>query len=197
MRALTFLSLILTTLAPGEQPPPVVVHYCSGCHESSGNAELPFVPRLAGQHQSYLAERLKSFRQAPKPPVDEILHLRTRSDASMIGVAHALSNEELEIASRWYSGEAPKRRGMGDSKRGRDLYVNGSASRTVQACANCHSTPAAPVIAGQNASYVVKQLELFRKGIRTNPVMNNIARNLADDDAKAVAAYLGGNVSKN
>lgn len=184
---------LATLLAQGAQPPQIVTRYCSGCHENGENAQLlPYVPRLAGQHSGYLAARLQLFRQTPKPDVDELLHVRRRSDASMTGITHAVSPEDLAVAARWYSSLKPAGRRPSNLRPGRDLYVNGLPSRKVPSCASCHDTESAPVIAGQHASYLLEQLELFRRGIRSNPRMATIARCLTNSEREAVVEYAQG-----
>jgi len=66
----------------------------------------------------------------------------------------------------------------------------------VQLCAGCHGqngvpsdAKTTPIIWGQQQSYLVKQLHDYRSGDRENPVMATIARGLAQDDLRKVAAY--------
>lgn len=63
-------------------------------------------------------------------------------------------------------------------------------------CAACHATrdPAteAPHIAGQSAAYLVRQLDAFRKGERTSPMMNAVATQLSDADIDDLAAFWAG-----
>ena len=68
-------------------------------------------------------------------------------------------------------------------------------------CAACHgpdgnsTIPANPSLAGQHASYLVKQLNNFKAGadgkpaLRQNAVMNGMAAPLSEDDIKALAQY--------
>ena len=68
-------------------------------------------------------------------------------------------------------------------------------------CAACHgldgnsAIPANPNLAGQHASYLVKQLKNFKTSpdgkpaLRQNAVMNGMAAPLTDDDIKTLAAY--------
>ena len=68
-------------------------------------------------------------------------------------------------------------------------------------CAACHgpdgnsSIPVNPSLAGQHASYLVKQLNNFKAGAdgkpaqRQNAVMNGMAAPLSEDDIKALAQY--------
>src|SRR6195256_6314887 len=68
----------------------------------------------------------------------------------------------------------------------------------VQMCDACHGqngVPAdpqtIPIIWGQQQSYLVKQLRDYRNGERHNPIMSPIAKGLAREDLRKVAAYFG------
>ena len=77
------------------------------------------------------------------------------------------------------------------------LYAADSeAGKTKSAlCAGCHgvdgNSPNAiwPSLAGQHASYLVKQLENFKSGERADPVMQGMAATLSEEDMQDVAAY--------
>lgn len=62
-------------------------------------------------------------------------------------------------------------------------------------CAACHGSdgnsmsPTFPKLAGQNASYIVKQLHDFKSGARQNPIMQPQASGLSDQDIEDLAAY--------
>jgi len=65
-----------------------------------------------------------------------------------------------------------------------------------QACAACHGQNGVPIepktipiIWGQQASYLMKQLHDYRSGDRDNPIMTPIAKGLAQDDLRKIAAY--------
>jgi cytochrome c553 len=65
-----------------------------------------------------------------------------------------------------------------------------------QLCAACHGlngVPAdpktVPIIWGQQQSYLVKQLRNYRNGERDNPIMTPIAKSLAQEDIRKIAAY--------
>ncbi len=63
------------------------------------------------------------------------------------------------------------------------------------ACAACHGAdgnstdPANPKLAGQNASYIVKQLTEFKEGKRVNPTMQAMAGPLGKQDMADLAVY--------
>jgi cytochrome c553 len=79
-----------------------------------------------------------------------------------------------------------------------DPLVEGSAeagqSRSVT-CAACHGpagnsvNPAWPSIAGQNAPYILKQLQAFKAGSRSDPLMTGQAMILSDQDMHDLAVY--------
>ena len=66
----------------------------------------------------------------------------------------------------------------------------------VQSCAACHGQNGVPtdpktipIIWGQEQSYLVKQLRNYRNGERDNPIMSPIAKSLAQEDLRKIAAY--------
>jgi cytochrome c553 len=74
--------------------------------------------------------------------------------------------------------------------------ADSEAGKTKSAlCAGCHgvdgNSPNAiwPSLAGQHASYLVKQLENFKSGERADPVMQGMAATLSEEDIQDVAAY--------
>ncbi len=71
-----------------------------------------------------------------------------------------------------------------------------SAEQTVaKVCAACHAAdgnsviPTNPVLAGQHAEYIAKQLANFKSGERKNPVMMGMAALVAPEDMKNIGAY--------
>lgn len=75
--------------------------------------------------------------------------------------------------------------------------AKGQATAT-QVCAACHTadgtrgSPANPIIAGQHADYLAKQLAEFKAAKRQNPVMQGMAAPLTEADMKNVAAFYAG-----
>ena len=81
---------------------------------------------------------------------------------------------------------------------GQNIYTQGGESPAALACAICHGpdgmgvgSAGFPRLAGLSPGYLVKQLEDFRSGKRSNAVMQPIAAALTDPEGKAVASYLG------
>ena len=70
--------------------------------------------------------------------------------------------------------------------------------KVVHICSVCHGSdgiakvPEAANLAGQNASYIIRQLMAFRDGSRKNETMSLLAAGLSNAQIADVAAYYGG-----
>ena len=73
-----------------------------------------------------------------------------------------------------------------------------AGQKKAQVCASCHGpegrspTGQFPVLAGQYRDYLVYALKAYRSGERQDPVMQNFASNLSDQDIRDIAAYFAG-----
>lgn len=78
---------------------------------------------------------------------------------------------------------------IGDSEAGR---------QKAQRCVACHGqagvsmNPQWPNLAGQKDKYLIKQLQAFRSGSRSDPLMSLMAKPLSDADIEDLAAYFSG-----
>jgi cytochrome c553 len=194
--------------------PRVVTWGCSGCHGIDGVAQLPFIPRLAGQNATYLAQQLTAFQAGPVPwsieiptwiwkpdPVPANARTGRNAEIYMAGPAHALTQDEATAAAGWYAAQKPKPGWSNDRdpalvQKGRELYAKGDAVAGVIACHVCHGQRGEglgdfPRLAGQNAPYVLNQFTAFVNGNRPlGSPMHGIAKDLTPADAQALAAYL-------
>jgi cytochrome c553 len=75
-------------------------------------------------------------------------------------------------------------------------YAADDIEAKAQACAACHGQNGVPtdpktipIIWGQEQSYLVKQLHDYRSGDRDSPIMSPIAKQLAREDLRQIAAY--------
>jgi cytochrome c553 len=70
------------------------------------------------------------------------------------------------------------------------------------ACAACHGadgnsvSPQFPKLAGQNASYIVQELQRFKSGERPNPIMAGMAASLSEQDMQNLAAWFSSQTVK-
>ncbi|MEP6739162.1 MAG: c-type cytochrome [Caldimonas sp.] len=69
------------------------------------------------------------------------------------------------------------------------------AAISTAVCSACHTndgsrgSPANPILQGQHAEYLGKQLDEFKSGKRENAIMRGMAATLSDADMKNVAAF--------
>ena len=81
-----------------------------------------------------------------------------------------------------------------------DLAKGGE--KAAQVCAACHTSdgsrgsPANPILQGQHADYLVKQLTEFKSGKRANAVMSGMAAALTEDDMRNLAAFYASKQAK-
>jgi len=74
---------------------PKAAQTCVACHGNDGVGILPEYPNLAGQHDDYLENALKSYRSGQ------------RKNAVMGGMAAALTNADIRELARYYSSQRP------------------------------------------------------------------------------------------
>jgi len=163
---------------------------CLSCHGMAGNSTITQNPRLAGQHEAYLARELKNF------------HSGERKNPIMGPIASALTDAEIANLAAYLSAQTPKpgaARNQDTLELGKHIYRAGIAAKNVPACAGCHSPNGAgipaqyPRLAGQHQDYTTAQLTAFRSGQRGNSApMATIAERLSDKEIKAVADYIAG-----
>jgi cytochrome c553 len=64
---------------------------CAGCHGAAGVSMTPMWPNLAGQKAAYLVKQLKAFKDG------------SRKDATMAGMAAALSDDDMANIAAYYA----------------------------------------------------------------------------------------------
>jgi cytochrome c553 len=192
---------------------------CAGCHGEDGNSMVSTFPKLAGQHELYLANQLQAFK------------LGSRNAPMMAPLAMALSDEEMQNIGAYYAEQKisanqmpvlqadedededdlseEEQKAAAEKRKdqlkelmaiGGDLYRNGDLEREVSACIACHgpygegNKPAAfPALYSQHADYLIKSLIDYKKGARQNNpenMMHMIATKMTDKQIKAVSYYI-------
>ena len=83
----------------------------------------------------------------------------------------------------------------------KELKASGSAGDPIagkdksELCQGCHGGDGnspdgmTPKLAGQNASYIVKQLRNYQIGVRSHAIMSAVAAAVSDEDLEDIAAY--------
>ena len=179
---------------------------CAACHGLDGNAADPQYPKLAGQHERYIARHLGLFKSGE------------RNNAIMLGFSATLSPQDMRDIGAYFASQKAlpgmaddtpvsegEYAGMKFYQIGEKLYRQGDAARGIPACTGCHGIsgsgnpgPAYPHLAGQHAPYVVAMLNAYRegavfgKGDNANTVMSGVAKYLSDQEIAALASYIEG-----
>lgn len=166
------------------------VELCSTCHGPYGISTSPNFPILAAQRQGYLEAQIEAFRS----------HTRAEKDAHdiMWGIAGNLDPAIIKGIAQYYATQQPAPGRAGDPAaiaQGKEVFDKGVPSRSIPPCATCHGPDAAgladfPRLAGQHASYVVKQLNYIQTLVRAAPVMHGIVKDLTPAEIQAVAVYV-------
>lgn len=164
---------------------------CGYCHGADGNSHMPKFPKLAGERFEYLVKQLEDFRN----------EARDNDSDMMKAVARDLTGEQVHVVAAYFSEQARVPDANGDDPAiglGQQLFQRGKAVVGVAPCGSCHDGAGgmiAPMLQGQHAGYLEKQLLDFRAGRRVNDpdaVMRSVAQALSDDEIHAVTLYLAG-----
>jgi cytochrome c553 len=68
---------------------------CQSCHGRAGQAQNPLYPYLAGQHEWYLSEHLRLWREGERGG--------TRLAHVMRDIAEGMTDEQIKAVSAWYA----------------------------------------------------------------------------------------------
>jgi cytochrome c553 len=155
----------------------VLAYTCHGCHgvPNYNNAYPHYsVPKLGGQHAGYLISALKAYAAGE------------RSHPTMHAQAASLSDQDRAEIAAFLEGS-----GVQPAKE-----VVGTPPPATQTCVACHGqdgaktvSPDYPVLAGQQADYIVHALQDYKSGKRKNPVMGGIVAGVDAKDFPALADF--------
>lgn len=181
---------------------PAEVATCAACHGAKGVAIAPTFPNLAGQNYNYLLKTLEDFRTGKRKNATMTPMIATvpvaSDNANLKQLATYFSAQKLDEAKTSGAAAGPITKAQAEA--GYKLYFQGNEKTGVPSCVACHAmsgtgdaSMAVPRLAGQNAPYLVAQLQQFAAGTRaTAPdhVMGTIAKRLTPAEIEDVAAYL-------
>ena len=167
---------------------------CAACHGLDGNPSSSQYPKLAGQHEDYIARQIGMFKA------------HARESAIMMGFAMPLTEQDAHDIGAYFASKTSLP-GVADAqfvKRGESIYRGGDKTLGVPACMACHGpdgrgNPGAeyPQLAGQYGDYVSQKLKDFRDGKSWGDddrakIMPMVAKNLTDADIAALSSYVEG-----
>lgn len=174
---------------------------CAACHGPGGHSAVPAFPSLAGLPPTYVYLQLREYRQG------------LRANAVMSAQAQDLSEQDMLDLAAYFASQSPQQAGAAVAadllQRGRQVYLQGDPAQGVPACQGCHGAdgrgprPAVsgatpwhtfPALAGQQANYVVAQLQAYKDGTRAASsnamVMQAVVRNMDQQTMQALAAFV-------
>jgi cytochrome c553 len=167
---------------------------CGACHGPDGNSTDGQYPKLAGQHEMYIAHQLNNFKSG------------ARQNAIMQGMSTPLSVQDMHDIGAYFASKQSLP-GVADESlvaQGQKLYREGDTARGIPACMACHSidgrgNPGAmyPQLTSQHAQYIEAKLKDFHDGVMWGTeahaqIMPLIAKKLDPQDISAVATYIEG-----
>ncbi len=172
---------------------------CQECHGPDGNGQGPTTgaagkfAKLAGQYPDYLTKQIRDFRSGLR-----------KHDFMLIMAKSIDETDSADIAAYFASLKKMQGDKSGDNPVGKNLFINGDASRNILPCASCHGADGRgidapqqtiPVIGGQEWRYLEKQLQDWRSGERHNSeggIMNTFSKQLTDKEVQALTDYISG-----
>lgn len=178
---------------------------CVACHGADGNSLAANFPKIAGQNEAYVIKQLNDMRVPQSEGGREVVE--------MTAIIADFSEQDIADLAAYFADQIPQG-GAADPELvevGEKLYRGGDSEKMIAACTGCHGPDgkgnkgaAYPMIAGQHADYIEKQLKAFRlgadqpqaQGARINDgdtkMMRSVAANMSDLQIKAVASFISG-----
>ena len=178
---------------------------CAACHGLDGNSADPQYPKLAGQHENYIARQLAMYKSGE------------RNNAIMLGFASTLSAQDMRDIGAYFASQkvvpgiaddslvaSGPNQGRKFYQVGERLFRAGKPEQGIPACQACHGPTGTgipgpyPSIGGQHSAYTATQLTAFRSGAvwgkdkNANAVMAGVAANLSDEEIQGLATYIEG-----
>ena len=178
---------------------------CAACHSDNGQGgKKGEYPRIAGQQVKYLENQLKSFRARTRVniPMFPYTQEREMSDEDVRDVSAYLSSIVLDNQMPTYTGKEDALtkllmaekvmiipRAEGDLEAGGKIYQ--------KQCASCHAKSGKgrgmfPMLVGQYTNYLMRQVDLYRKGDRPHDeeAVGGVLNALDEKQIQDVLAYL-------
>jgi cytochrome c553 len=149
---------------------------CLSCHSANAPVTDPVAPKLYHTRQSYLVSAIAAFRDGQ------------RESAIMGPMVQGLSDQDVRDVAAYLAGDMHDKPPKSNEQ---DSYYGFARAH----CTMCHGESGIgemegmPVLTGQDPAYLQAALEEYRKGIRKDPTMREVAAKLTPEDEKGMAAY--------
>jgi cytochrome c553 len=191
----------------------LAVQVCAACHGVNGQSQSPMVPNLAGQQRDYLVNQLQDYRDRSRSNLYGVQYMWGMAgplkDKQIQELADYFS-KQTPIKVIKVNSDDPQ------LARGKEIFEKGIPEQGVIQCNSCHGQNGEgmatfPRLAGQKTYYLIQQLGVWQHpdqksfmqvgGNTWAPrtitfarprgvLMQGIAKNLSDEDVKAVSVYL-------
>lgn len=158
---------------------------CIGCHGKEGNSNVLIYPNLAKQHGQYIEKQLHAFKT------------KSRTNYAMNQFAGNMTVEEIADIGAYLADTKAvanvKTKAVVVAVTATEEAIAGKSKAVL--CASCHGADGNsvvttyPKLAGQNASYIAKQLAEFKDGSRKDPIMAGMVATLSEQDMLELGAY--------
>jgi cytochrome c553 len=168
---------------------PEKLSLCITCHGKDGIALQKTWPNLNGQSQNYIIKQLQDYKS------------NKRIAPLMQPYAMLLNDQEMLELAQFYANLPHETSKTNKSNR---LYQQGDAKKRIPACSACHGPKGLgndfakfPKLAGQNAPYLLAELQAFKKHERQNDsyhMMQDISQRMSKEDMKNISEYLSKNL---
>jgi cytochrome c553 len=158
---------------------PAKVAVCNSCHGANGTPSDPkTIPIIWGQQTNFLTKQLHDY------------HAGDRDNPIMAAMAKTLKQEDLRPAAAYFGSKPwPAHTATAPAA---------PAPANMAVCQVCHQQgfvggAPAPRLAGQSYEYLIKQMNDFASGARTNSMdMGKIMSELSQADRETMAHYIAG-----
>lgn len=166
---------------------------CQECHGEDGNSSDNRIPKHAGQNANYLIKQLHDFQSGARQHEVMTIMAADLTEADIANIAAYFASQET------MQGVTEKTYPLASQ-----LFLQGDKVRAIRPCQSCHGENGKgkqvdgvsyPVIGGQNKNYLRVQLVNWKLGERANSpngVMNDVAKQLTDEEIEALANYISG-----
>jgi cytochrome c553 len=167
---------------------------CVACHGQDGVSTSTLAPTLAGMDAAAIYKQLDDFRSGKRLSgvMEAIAKAISAQDSADVAAYLAVQKDGLRTQEPNLASE----RGLRETNTAKRLVYAGDPQRGIAPCSACHGPGGhklgAPVLHGQRAAYIERQLASFAQGLRQNDIfeqMRVIAKLLTTDEMKALAAF--------